>query len=541
MSYAVLHIMKSSGSCNAIARHIERSVQPDNAHPELRHHNRDDFIKYPEGVTNLGEAIQYRLDHAGLTRKIGKNQVLALNVLMSSDGDALRRLADEGKLNDWAESSIRWAIDTFGEANVVGAHLHMDEQTPHLHVTVVPIVTTERKAKAKESKVTRRYRTKPKNKPRLCADDVMTRDNLTSFQDTYAKAMEQFGLERGIRGSETRHVDQHEYYRQCQIEKKSLEHDISQLAIEKNVLRIQNKSLADEKAKTERETKALEGKKILIEGYNTRIQEENSELAKDNKRLKSENESLSETNSSLVSEKEELSEAKEKVEGELDAIEADKQKLISEKSTYAEEAEAAKKEAETAKREAATAKAERDKNRKDALSNIANAFTGSKTKRLESELADRDSTIENLKLQLNSQQETHSREMGNLRDSMRRQQEQHESYKRGFDAQMERIDKYFPSVKQLMPAILDCESVRMSEGTIKALLDCKPRVFNSGQKLYDPAKQEYVDVSKTEVQIKPDPKDSNQFRLHINGKNIFQWFKVLWQSLKQSISRGIHR
>lgn len=129
--------------------------------------------------------------------------------------------------------------------------------------------------------------------------------------------------------------------------------------------------------------------------------------------------------------------------------------------------------------------------------------------------------------------------MGNLRDSMRRQQEQHESYKRGFDAQMERIDKYFLSVKQLMPAILDCESVRMSEGTIKALLDCKPRVFNSDQKLYDPAKQDYADVSNAEVQIKPDPKDGNQFRLHINGKNIFQWFKDLWQSLRQTVGKGL--
>lgn len=62
----------------------------------------------------------------------------------------------------------------------------------------------------------------------------------------------------------------------------------------------------------------------------------------------------------------------------------------------------------------------------------------------------------------------------------------------------------------------------MAEATIKALLGYKLPVFNSGQKLYDPTKQEYADVGGTEVQIKPDPKDGNQFRLHINGKNIFQ-------------------
>ena len=263
MSYAVLHIMKASGSCTAIARHIERSAQPDNAHVELRYLNRDDFIKYPDGVDGLGEAIQHRLDHAGLTRKIGKNQVLALNVLLSSDGEALRRLADEGRLDDWAESSVRWAKETFGEENVVGAHLHMDEQTPHLHVTVVPIVTTERKKKANEAKARKHYRTKSGNAPRLSADSIMTRENLTHFQDTYAEAMAQFGLERGIRGSEARHVDQHEYYRQCQIKKKDLEQDVATLTTEKEQLDTETQSLEKRKAELEMGNRWIE--KTIIE------------------------------------------------------------------------------------------------------------------------------------------------------------------------------------------------------------------------------------------------------------------------------------
>lgn len=280
MSYAVLHIMKASGSCTAIARHIERSAQPDNAHVELRYLNRDDFIKYPDGVDGLGEAIQHRLDHAGLTRKIGKNQVLALNVLLSSDGEALRRLADEGRLDDWAESSVRWAKETFGEENVVGAHLHMDEQTPHLHVTVVPIVTTERKKKASESNVRKRYRTKSKDGPRLSANDIMTRENLTRFQDTYAEAMERFGLERGIRGSEARHVDQHEYYRQCQIKKKDLEQDVATLATEKEQLGTETQSLEKRKAELERGNRWIEKTIIESKAANAKIVKENIDLEK---------------------------------------------------------------------------------------------------------------------------------------------------------------------------------------------------------------------------------------------------------------------
>ena len=324
MSYAVLHIMKASGSCTAIARHIERSTQPDNAHVELRYLNRDDFIKYPDGVDGLGEAIHHRLDHAGLTRKIGKNQVLALNVLLSSDGEALRRLADEGRLDDWAESSVRWAKETFGEENVVGAHLHMDEQTPHLHVTVVPIVTAERKKKASESNVRKRYRTKSKDGPRLSANDIMTRENLTRFQDTYAEAMERFGLERGIRGSEARHVDQHEYYRQCQIKKKDLEQDVAGLSAEKKQLDTETQSLEKRKKELERGNRWMDKTFADTKAANKQLTEENAKLAKDKKLLVEYNSTLKETVVGMIEEYKGLETSKEKLSREVSALEVSK-------------------------------------------------------------------------------------------------------------------------------------------------------------------------------------------------------------------------
>ena len=431
MSYAVLHIMKASGLCNAIARHIERTTQPDNAHPELSHLNRDDFIKYPDGVVGLGGAIQHRLDNAGLTRKIGKNQVLALHVLMTSDGDALRRLADEGRLEEWAQSSVGWAKQTFGEGNVVAAHLHMDEQTPHLHVTVVPIVTAERKKKASEAKAKKRYRTKSKGGPRLSANDIMTRENLISFQDTYAEAMERFGLERGIRGSEARHVDQHEYYRQCQIRKKDLEQDVAGLSAEKKQLDTENQSLEKRKAELERGNRWMDKTFAETKAANAEMSRQNSELEKRKTELVKENSSLAATNTTLSDEKRQLEAEKKKVADEIAYIEADKSKLIDERSAYVKETEAARKEKETALQEAADAKAQRDSNRKDVLSNLANRFTGSKTKKLESELAQSREEVKTLKEQAERTSKTHSNEMWNLRQQLDRQKEHEESIIRG--------------------------------------------------------------------------------------------------------------
>lgn len=538
MSYAVLHIMKASGSCNAIARHIERSTQPDNAHPELRHLNREDFIRYPEGVGGLGDAIRYRLDHAGLTRKIGKNQVLALNVLLTSDGEALRRLADEGRLDEWAEASIGWAKQTFGEDNVVGAHLHMDEQTPHLHVTVVPIVTAERKRKASEARAAKRYRTKSKGGARLSANDIMTRENLTRFQDTYAEAMARFGLERGIRGSEARHVDQHEYYRQCQIRKKDLEQNVAALSTEKKQLDTETQSLEKRKKELERGNRWMDKTFAETKTANAEMTRQNSELAKKKSELEKLNSSLSATNTSLTAENEALESDKENLAGEVADIEADKSRLIDERKTYAEKAETARKEKETVLREAAEAKSQRDAYRKDAFSNLANRFTGSKTKRLESELARSQEEVRTLKEQAQQTAKTHGNEMWNLRQQLDRQKEQHDSIVRGYKDSEELIQRFFPGIIETLPAIRDCQKVRLPDNLTLALLDGKPRSFKSGYTLYDPNENKDVDVGNVEVQIKRDPTDDNRFRLHLGGKRVFQWFKEKWQSLKQTVKKG---
>lgn len=48
---------------------------------------------------------------------------------------------------------------------------------------------------------------------RLCADDVLIREKLVKYHDSYAKTMEKYGLQRGVCGSETRHTTVAQYYR----------------------------------------------------------------------------------------------------------------------------------------------------------------------------------------------------------------------------------------------------------------------------------------------------------------------------------------
>ena len=240
MGYVVLHIEKAAGTDAAMSGHVERRITPANVITTLTYLN-EELVEFPKGVTNRTEAIQHRLDNAGLERKIGKNQVRALRVMLSGSPEDMKRIRLAGQLDAWAKDSCGWLQKTFGKENVVSAVLHLDEKTPHIHATVVPIVRGERrKAKLERERNTaggkRTYRTK-KDRPRLCADDMMARDKLKAYQTTYAEAMAKYGLRRGIDGSEAKHISTQQFYREVKVMTDILKADIKELQKQKATTR----------------------------------------------------------------------------------------------------------------------------------------------------------------------------------------------------------------------------------------------------------------------------------------------------------------
>ena len=229
MGYTVLHLEKASGTDSGMSAHIERTITPKNADPSRTHLNRE-LIRFPDGVQNRTEAIQYRLDTANLKRKIGKNQVRAIRALLTSSPEDMKRIQAEGRLDEWCNTNLKWLHDTFGKENVVSAVLHMDETTPHIHATLIPIVTGERrKARREQPDGKRKYKKKDATTNRLCADDVMTRVNLKAYQDSYAQSMQGYGLKRGIEGSEAKHITNSQYYRDLLNQSESIQADIKNL------------------------------------------------------------------------------------------------------------------------------------------------------------------------------------------------------------------------------------------------------------------------------------------------------------------------
>ena len=74
--YAVCHLQRGSGNDSGMSCHIERKdakgkkYVPDNADAGRTHLNRE-LVKFPDGVSSRTEAIQHRINTAGLRRKVG--------------------------------------------------------------------------------------------------------------------------------------------------------------------------------------------------------------------------------------------------------------------------------------------------------------------------------------------------------------------------------------------------------------------------------------------------------------------------------------
>lgn len=297
MGYISIQINKAKGSADTGASdHIERKTIPKNADSTRTHLNRE-LVEFPDGVSDRTEAISHRIRTAGIKRKIPPDQVRAIRIVLSGTHEDMMKIQDEDRLDEWCDDNLQWLHRTFGKENTVSAVLHMDEHTPHIHATVVPIVTGERrKAKKKQTDGKRSYRKKA-NTVRLCADDVLTREKLVTYHDSYAKAMEKYGLQRGVRGSEARHTTTAQYYRDLIRQTSELEANVQQLQTEQQQaeqqlgeVRQEVKSEKLEAAKTEAKA-AFVAKVGSLFGSN-KLKEEREELQQRISALENQNKEL---------------------------------------------------------------------------------------------------------------------------------------------------------------------------------------------------------------------------------------------------------
>jgi len=95
----------------------------------------------------------------------------------------IRRL-EKMQYSQWVKDNKAFLASIYGEENIISMHLHLDEQTPHMHAIVVPITEDGRLS---------------------CKSFVDGKRDLAEQQTQYSKLMEKYGMHRGQEGSTARH------------------------------------------------------------------------------------------------------------------------------------------------------------------------------------------------------------------------------------------------------------------------------------------------------------------------------------------------
>ena len=201
-----------------------------------------------------------------------------VNLVKGADNSHLQRCLE---IEQWAKDVYDWCARRYGEENIIGFQVHLDESSPHIHALIVPVGQRAKSGRecvmwsAKFGKTRYEY-------------GQILREMHTSFYDEVGS---KYGLERGdsIVGRNVQHLHKRDYIRKLtkdakQAEKavKGLQTMIRKLEREmlgsRNQLKEIDEALASGKITLDRyETQKAEIQKLITE-YQEKLEDKSNKL-----------------------------------------------------------------------------------------------------------------------------------------------------------------------------------------------------------------------------------------------------------------------
>lgn len=272
MAYAILRIQKTKK--HSVASKNHHNMRLGNTANADDNRKQDNQVLI--GCGNLKVDLKKRIDETEATVRNKETVVLQELVLTASKEYFLdsKNEFNKEKVEAWTKKQEEYLQEKFGK-NCVNAVLHLDEETPHIHAFVTPIVYNEKK-----------NRNEFNNKNYFLSD-------YKRAQDEYYTHNKPLGLERGKEAEITgeRNLPLRDYNRENARVHKNMDEKIKQNKAKNKV-----KPLDHE---TERKFFMEVDKKYSTREVNTILEKQNSDLLKLNSELVKQTELLQAENGSL--------------------------------------------------------------------------------------------------------------------------------------------------------------------------------------------------------------------------------------------------
>lgn len=235
------------------------------------------------------ERIRIRQELKGTLRLHGEKQSTILcEFIITSDNEFFHRLGADKTKRFFEDAYDFVTAKVGGEQYVVSAVVHMDEATPHMHVSFIPVI----RGKDRNGQPCKRVN---------CSEFWKGRDSYSRLQDEYFDYMTNtcgYALERGQKGSTAEHLSVAEFkLKKTEEQLNEVTEQLSEIEKIENVS-VKNlplNTVALKKSDYEKLSSAAKGyvtsKKAEIENVDLKVKCKN--LQTENEALKSENDKIS--------------------------------------------------------------------------------------------------------------------------------------------------------------------------------------------------------------------------------------------------------
>lgn len=222
MSFAVLHMQKfKKAGVKGIQFHNQRERE-SKTNPDIdKDKSSLNYDIHNLKPINYNDTVKDIIKNNVVTnRAIRKDAVVMCNFIISSDKNFFENL-NQDQQKDFFKKSYDFFKERYGKEKIIAAPVHVDEKTPHMHLSLVP-VTEDNKLSAKR---------------------LFDRNELRALQDDFPKYMQSqgFDLKRGIDAEgKNKHIETKK------LKLMELENKLKDMEQEKNIIHNDLKAFENE-------------------------------------------------------------------------------------------------------------------------------------------------------------------------------------------------------------------------------------------------------------------------------------------------------
>ena len=180
-------------------------------------------------------------------------------------------------------------------------------------------------------------------------------------------------------------------------------------------------------------------------------------------------------------------------------------------------------------------------------SGVGSLFGSGKVKELEhsnvelhQEIAKRNKSIDDLKVQMQQMQEQHGKQIRNLQGIHNQEIEAKDKEISRLNTILKKAFNWFPLLKEMLRMERRCYAIGFTKDMINSLLTKKEAIRCNG-KIYSEEHRRKFDIKNDIFRVEKHPMDSGKLMLTINRQPIVQWFKEQWEKLQQNLRNSVQR